>query len=64
MLKKMGPAVYETNCQIYMYVHGIEALHGEVSIYLVCRVEFVENCLALFYYRGVDCSGVRETSQF
>ena len=32
-------------------------------VYLLARYSlFLENCLALFYYRVVDCSGVWETS--
>ena len=34
-------------------------------VYLLARQSlFLENCLSLFYYRGVDLSDVRETSQF
>ena len=34
-------------------------------VYLLARYSlFLENCFTLFYYHGVDCSGVRETSQF
>ena len=38
-------------------------VHVHVST-LPGRVCSLENCLALFYYRRVDLSDVRETSQF
>ena len=62
------------NFQYKLYSIGFEALHGEVSIYIwfvvtmcvcTCQVEFILRELSSFIYnRGVDCSGVQETSQF